>query len=185
METRINATVLNEAGYEQALYGMALSHSLDVCEGLTDRKIARAKKLAHMGAGHLKFLESIMLWIDVNAPRYWWQQADTYRISSKQSGSTMHTILRRPLEQSDFALPVKDSNLASLNELIENKDFDQLKNDLPEGFLQRRVWCMSYRTLQNIYLQRKNHKLEEWPDFLSQVLNQIEHPEFIKEETNE
>lgn len=41
---------------------------------------------------------------------------------------------------------------------------------------------MSYKTLQNIYNQRKDHKLNEWKYFCDEVLKQIEHPEYIKEE---
>ncbi len=175
----IKIIVRHEAGYEPALYGMSLSHSLDMEYPLTEDKVARAKKLAPLQGGHNKFLESIMLWVDVDAPRYWWQQADTYRLSTKQSESTMHTILRRKLEMSDFATPPPQSWLDDLNNMVEKGLLDEVKALLPEGFMQRRLWCMSYKTFQNMYFQRKNHKLKEWQDFLTSVLSQIDHPEFI------
>ena len=56
---------------------------------------------------------------------------------------------------------------------------EHVKSVLPEGFLQRREWCMSYKTLKNIHSQRKNHKLPHWRMFLEQVLKGISHPEFV------
>jgi len=175
----IEVIVRHEAGYEAALYGMSLSHSLDMDYPLTEIKITRAKKLAPLQGGHNKFLESLMLWVEVNAPRYWWQQADTYRLSTKQSESTMHTILKRELEMDDFAIPPPQSWLGDLNSMIKKGQLDKVKALLPEGFMQRRMWCMSYKMLQNIYFQRKNHKLKEWQNFLISVISQIDHPNFI------
>lgn len=185
-ETMIEVKLLNEAGHEQALYGMSLSHGLHVKDmsehDRDERKAEVALHLAHKQGGHNKFLESIIIWIDVRAPRYWWQQADTYRVgSTKQSESTMHTITRRPLEQRDFYDPIHDVILEHLNCGIANKDLNSVKRLLPESFMQRRVWCLSYKTVQNMYLQRKAHKLQEWRDFLFAVLDQIQEPDYIDE----
>ena len=73
---------------------------------------------------------------------------DQYRIGvTTQSESTIHRIMHRELSQSDFERPISHPYLYHLNLLIkkykETKDkelFFQLKNDLPEGFLQRRIW---------------------------------------------
>lgn len=181
----IGVEVIEEAGHGSALYGMSLSHGLhkkDLDEGEKwERMRARARKLAHMQGGHNKFLESLMVWLDVRAPRYWWQQADTYRISSKQSESTMHTILRGHLTQDDFYERIPNELLDRLNVLIADKELELVKRQLPEGFMQRRIWCLSYKTLQNMYLQRRDHKLQEWRDFLYNVLSQLEHPEYIED----
>jgi hypothetical protein len=175
--------VLTEAGHAQALLGMSFSHGLHKKEmdelARWERKLARAEQLAPMDLGHNKFLESIMIWVNVRAPRYWWQQADTYRISTKQSESTMHTILRGELTHEDFYEPISETGLAELNELIKDKKLEKVKRRLPESFMQRRVWCMSYKTFRNMFVQRKNHKLEEWREFLRAVLPQLEHPEYI------
>ena len=170
---KITVKVLREAGHEEALLGMSLSH------GTCKDRAARAARLAPKQGGHNKFLESIILWLDVRAARYWWQQADTYRVATKQSESTMHTILKRPLMQGDFARLIHQPTLDRLNGLLQDQRFEQLKNELPEGFLQRRIWCMSYKTLQNICMQRQHHRLREWPEFVQQVLEQIERPEYI------
>ena len=95
--------VLEEHGLDSALRGMAYSFRIrggDVenwWEDKKERAYQRAVKLAHMDGGHNKFLESIQVWIDVDACRSWWSQMDTYRSGvTKQSDSTMHTLAKRP-----------------------------------------------------------------------------------------
>lgn len=182
----IDVKILTEAGYEQALMGMSTSFKdsdVSLWDWWTDAQFEKAKlrapKLAHRDGGHNKFLESIEMWVWVRAPRGWWQEADTYRLSTKQSESTMHTILRRELKQSDFNYQLSGSHLADLNECVRRKDWMRLKGLLPEGFFQARVWKMSYKTMRNVIAQRAEHRLPEWPDFCNQILTQAEHPEFL------
>ena len=170
--------VLDERGYESTLLGLSLSYK----QG-PDKMPEVARRLALKGGGHNKFLESIVLWIDVTAPRYWWQQFDTYRVGvTKQSESTMHTMTERPLTQGDFEHPIPAEVLAHLNQLIAEKDWKQVKWLLPESFLQRRIVCLSYMALQRMIRQRAKHMLEEWRAFIDQVLKQVAHPEFLKED---
>jgi hypothetical protein len=75
----------------------------------------------------------------------------------------------RELTQEDFERPFSHPHLYHLNLLIkkykETRDkelFLQLKNSLPEGFLQRRIWHLSLAQMLNIYRQRKSHRLKEW-----------------------
>jgi len=137
-----------------------------------------ALRLAHKDYGHNKFLESMIVWVDILAPRYWWVQADTYRLSTKQSESTMY-IQRHGVSDLDFVHDVSQDYIYYLNELLRQDKLDEFKASLPEGFLQRRLWMFSYKTLRNIFIQRKNHKLPEWRLFLHKMLMNIEHPEFI------
>lgn len=183
---KVKPIVLNESGYEESMLGISLSYTSN-----PERSKVIAPNLSHKGGGHSKFLECIELWIDVTAPRYIWQEFSTYRHSSVQSESTMHTIMKRTLEQSDFENDIHIELLQHLNSQIlshkygdispERKSsiFINIKNELPEGFLQRRIVHINYMTLKNIYNQRKNHKLKWWSEFLESVLFQIEHPEFI------
>lgn len=171
--------VLLESGYEQSALGFSLSYN---------STIHRAKeifpKFAFGKPGENKFLESIVLWIDVTAPIFWWQEADTYRLSTKQSASKMHTFHKREVNNDDFLYPIPEIYLSFINLNIKsyiNQEItvDELMTYIPAGYLQRRIWCMSYKTLQNIYIQRHDHKLNEWRIFVSNVIEQIEHPEFI------
>lgn len=196
--------VLTEAGYEAALFGCGLSHGVtsgmdleefDFMAATIHGEIHRdpifhrmervTKKLSHMDGGHNKFLESIIVWLDVTAPRGWWQEADTYRLTSKQSESTMHTITKRPLSHDDFhAGQITDSHLHFLNHLISEENWESVKLHLPESFLQRRIWRVDYKTLRNILLQRWNHRWKLWREFCEEVLEQVEHPELLPSALN-
>jgi hypothetical protein len=60
-------------------------------------------------------------------------------------------------------------------------DLIAVKKRLPEGFLQTRMWCMNYKTLRNIILQRRTHRLPHWKEFIRQTLEQVENPELLPE----
>lgn len=176
--TSLVLKILEEHGYESALLGISLSFNADVAN-----MPQRAEKLAHLGRGESKFLEFMLVWMDITGSRAWWSQFDTYRHVTKQSESTMHTILKKPLTQSNFREEIPESWLNHLNQLIAEKRLEVVKSLLPEGFLQRRIVCTSYKTLQNMYAQRSNHKLSEWRMFCEYLLVGLQHPNFIKAQT--
>jgi len=105
-----SAKVILEAGYEPAMIGVSLSWASNV-----ERAKQIAPNLAHKQGGHNKFLESIMIWIDTDFPRDLWSEADTYRISTKQSESTMHTLSKRHLTQEDFDKPIPEKMIEIVN----------------------------------------------------------------------
>ena len=167
--------VLREAGYTEALLGLSLSYNTQL-----DRMPEVALRLAGMDKGHNKFLESIVVWLDITAPRYFWQQFDTYRVGvTKQSESTMHTAMKRWLTPRDFDGRIHPDALAHLNYSIRRKNFDMLKCELPEGFLQRRIVCCNYKSLKHIIGQRHNHRLPEWQIFCQAIQAQVEYKEFL------
>lgn len=186
--------IIAEHGYEEALLGLGLSHGITSGMEFWDlwdsgeltpspeliRMMAVARNLAGKGRGHDKFLESIQVWLDITAARYWWQEFDTYRVgTTKQSESTMHTITKREFTQNDFEYPLPEFFLEHLNALRracihadgEGRDalFLAIKAVLPEGFLQRRVVCTNYKVLQNMILQRRTHRLPEWKQFIEHI----------------
>lgn len=168
--------VLREAGYEEALLGLSLSYNQPI------EKMPRvADRLYCHDDGHNKFLESIAVWLDIIAPRYWWQQFDTYRVGmTKQSESTMHTLMKKPLSQESFEHPIHPDTLERLNALIAARDFETVKVELPEGFLQRRVVCTNYKVLRHIVTQRLRHRLPEWTVFCQEVCSQLAHGDYMK-----
>ena len=176
----MNIKVLNEAGYEAAVLGFSLSYNTSL-----ERTKSILPKYAFGIPGENKFLESIQIWIDINAPVFWWVEFDTYRVGiTKQSESTMHTLKKSKLTRDNFEYVINFEQLDYLNAMIENggTPIEILKNCLPTGFLQRRIVSMNYKCLQNIYNQRHNHRLPQWKYFCSEMLKQIEHPEFIIKE---
>ena len=114
MEIRL----MRAEGLSEALFGIGLSYGITsdyVCwDAVPFDKVERLKKTASVlcrkGGGEDKFLRQIMFWWDVTAPRYWWAEADTYKVATTaQSESTMHTIMKRPLEERDFEYSVPGS----------------------------------------------------------------------------
>ena len=180
---------ISEHGYEEAVLGFSLSYNSTI-----DRTKAIIARYAWGVPGENKFLESIQVLLDVTAPRFWWQEMDTYRVGiSKQSESTMHTIMKKPFSEDMFEDVLPTEMVQCLKEELEwlknDKTLDSkvklliIKNMLPEGFLQRRIVNVNYKTLQNIINQRMNHRLPQWKYFCTEVLANVEHPEFlIKEE---
>lgn len=183
-------SLLREAGHEEALLGLSLSyydHSILLSEFWTEEKYERAKKraiaLAHKGAGHNKFIESIQVWLFVQSSRDFWSEFDTYRAGmSKQSSSTCHTLNKRLTTPLDFDDLTTQKAIDNLNEVIteDKKDINRIKKNLPEGWLQERVVCTNYKTLQNIVRQREKHRLTEWQEFVDALLEVVEYPEYIR-----
>lgn len=190
--------VLEEHGYESALKGMALSyydHLIPFENWWTQERRNKAEKrlklLAFKGGGHSKALESIQLWVFIQASRDVWQEFDTYRIGmTKQSSSTMHTLDKRYSRIEDFDESILIKSISVFNyALVKYKDEDSphykdisfLKKNLPEGWLQERICCFNYKCLQNMYFQRKDHRLNFWKEFFKQIFGQLEHPELIDE----
>lgn len=184
----MEAIVRGEYGYELAVEGIGYSFGINDQERLK----GVAEKLAPKDGGHNKFLESMQVWIEITAARYWWAEFDTYRVgTTKQSESTIHTIAKKKLTGVDFSHPVREDTIQYMNMLIdehkraEDKEvkkqiFELIKANLPEGYLQKRMVCTNYKVLKNMIAQRKNHVLEEWHTFIRQIMMQLQHPEFLE-----
>lgn len=199
--------ILSEAGYEEALFGLGLSHGVtsgldfdrdfnsfywpsDACDAAErQERMARvANRLAGKGNGHDKFLRQIMVFLDCNCPRYFWPELDQYKVATvSQSESTMHTIHKTPFTQDMFQDgDVPEEYLSYLNKLRDRflitKDKDiwrKIIKHKPESFLQRRVLSCNYATLRNIIQQRNGHKLKEWAIFIDAIKSQCQNPELL------
>lgn len=148
---------------------------------LGERDLTLATTLSKAGKEHRKYLRQIQVWADVTMPRYWWQEADTYKFGTKNSCSTMHTLHKSEFTLSDFYLGENPSDnlycglnsvLVHMNMLRDHYMVDndykwiiQIKRLLPESYIQMRTWNTNYEELMNMYHQRKTHLLkEEWQD---------------------
>lgn len=186
----MKTTILEEAGHDLALRGMAYSfkdRAIEPDEWWVEqrpRAEKRSQLLANKDGGHNKFLESIYLWIDIEAPRSFWQEFDTYRVgTTKQSESTMHTLAKRgplPEDFEDGIHPIMFDAFCRVYEKVKG-DITALKENLPEGFLQRRVVCTNYKVLRNIIWQREGHRYKRWDQFVSAIREQVTHPEYLPE----
>lgn len=117
----------------------------DVRVYFDERDLTLMSTLIKRGDEHAKVLRGIIVYAEINAPRFWWVEMDTYRIGSERlsSESTMH-IQGRGM---------------STEELVK------MKSELTEGTMQKRVQYFSYQALRRIYQQRRNHRLPHWHIF--------------------
>jgi len=149
----------------------------DILIGNADAKLANS--LIQAGSEHATFLRMIVCYANITAPRYWWTEADRYRIGKEQiSCSTMHTLMRRHLRPEDFSGEVFTETLDHLNNLMDGYKLETdpevkqaiwktIIENLPQGYNQTRTVMMSYQALRAMCHQRKGHKLSEWHDFIS------------------
>lgn len=101
--------------------------------------------LVRSGDEHAKVLRGINVYATINAPRYWWQEADTYRVGTERLSS--------------------ESSMHIQGKGLSEKELVALKENLVEATMQRRVQMFSYQTLRRIYIQRRNHRLPQWRIF--------------------
>ncbi len=170
--------IIEESGFQSAMLGLSLNKKQNV-----DNMQRVAMKLGKADGGHNKFLESIIVVLDLNLPRFMWSEFDTYRIGvTKQSESTMHTLEKEVLTQESFEYPIDNLYLNLLNSELElNRSYPQdnfiaeFKNALPDGFLQRRIVTTNYKTLRNIVKQRSHHKLPQWKEFCEHLKDNLQY----------
>ena len=140
-------------------------------------KLETLTKLVRAGNEHAKILRQMVAWFEITAPRYWWQEADTYRAGTEgYSASTMHVTPRDISDSINDAVDQRMTDLYQvLSDEVANSNWSKaekiryLKSNLPEGFMQTRLKMFSYQTLRRIAMQRWNHRLPEWSVFLDTV----------------
>lgn len=97
--------------------------------GKDDMKLAQSLIIA--GNEHGKFMRMIHVAVDTDMPRYWWAEADCYKFGSKNSCSTMHTIMKREITIDDFCVP------QIIKEILHKSDKEKkqyaFKCELPKG----------------------------------------------------
>ena len=187
--SKIEAIKTQESGFYSSIIGLSLSFKKpqesfgEFIEKFYEnneylkKKIDLAKRLAFQDGGHNKFLESIVVWYWIKIPRYLWSEFDTYRVGmTKNSESTMHTLTKYGVTEKDFIHDISNDELKCINEIIKQKNLSFSKSVLPEGFLQGRLCCFNYKTLRNMILQRRNHRLTEWQNLLYKIAIQLQFP---------
>lgn len=195
-------------GFEHAIRGMRnpmnswdrsdSSFSPEVIIGEEDLDLMQ--RLFKAGTEHRKYLRQIMVSMDIIAPLYWWKEMDTYKVGTvANSCSTMHKIMSKPFEKSDFSFEkalvdedyfnelfhvLNDHRVAYLSygkfleegkftrNVTKKEIFDSLIQLLPSSYNQRRTVTMNYENVFSIIKQRTGHKLDEWRELI-EVLEQL------------
>lgn len=158
--------VLEIAGFGPALAALRLPHGLEMrsvasfnlaqrpdgehiqtsADVRIDKKdLALMSKLIRGGDCEAKVLRGILVYVQIDAPVYWWCECETYRAGHERlcSESTMHI----------------DCKKLSGEELVAAKEA------IPMGRVLRKVDYFSYQALRNIYIWRHNHRLPLWREF--------------------
>lgn len=154
-----------------------------------------------------KFMRMIVVWADWDMPRYAWSEIDTYHWNSKNSESTMHTLMNRDGEFTleNFQQTDDPDTIEALTDICEKlnkfraryqaakaiKDSAEMrkvkrcaKMILPESFIQRRTVCTNYAELRHMYAQRHNHELPEWNTLFVNWVKTLPYSELITEDFN-
>lgn len=159
---------------------------LNFCIGDNDLKLM--KTLFNAGTEHRKYDRMIQVWMDIEAPLYWWKEFDTYKIGTvANSCSTMHKIHSSDLTLDDFStehlsktnLIVVDMVIDAINnarqDFLQNNDkidWWQMIQLLPSSYNQKRTVMMNYEVIARIIEQRSHHKLDEWHQLID-VLGEL------------
>jgi len=172
-------------GFESAIFAMRRSYG---SQGDSDSKFQEnefhlggkdlklMKKLVKAGPSHSSFMRFIVAYLDIEAPRYWWQQFDRYRFGVERlSDSTMHTLTEKPLEMANFTYNIGQALLTQINGYIGRRNLEMAKAVLPESFIQGRTVMCSYQALRHMYSDRVNHKLVEWTEFCEYIKTKVPH----------
>lgn len=140
----------------------------------SSQEIKRGQQLSAVlpGTGHDKFLRGIVVQYDLTAPRYFFQEFDTYHFQeSISSQSTMHRLGKFKLDEQcnpfvDISIiRILEGYVAQYNSNQSVENLQKLKSNLPEGLMLTRGVSSSYAQLKTQYLQRRNHRLPEWHVF--------------------
>ena len=171
--------------------------------------------LCKAGTSHRKVLRQLPVIMDITAPLYFWKQLDQYKLGTVTNAeSTMHTLIKKDFEETDFSFDYFNSirysmrwgdgnphihliqTIQLLNQLreiyLEEDDkeireimWNQINELLPQSYNQKRTWSANYEVLLYIIQQRRGHKLQEWNDFIDILLEHVPYLKEIVEAINE
>ena len=114
-----------------------------------NKDLALMTTLVKRGDEHAKVVRGIMVWAKITAPVYWWCEEETYRMGHERlaSESTMHIDCRG----------------------LSGEELVQAKSAIPMGKELTKVDIFSYQALRKMVMQRHDHRLPEWHQFIDWV----------------
>lgn len=120
-----------------------------------DNDCALMKKLASENESARKFIRMLPIWMDIEAPMYWWKQFDTYKVGTvRSSTSTMHKLTYKPFDISDFSI---DNGVPIAKEHIENtiRELNKLRDIYIDGGSEdKKLWNSMIYILPESYNQK-------------------------------
>lgn len=176
---------LDNASWNMTRTHYSLSYGIDdyLLIGPNDLKLA--SDLTKLGDCHAKANRSIDVWIEITAPRYFWQDWVTYTVGVLEldptidcvalpSESTNHRILKDEIHVEDFEVEDEDDKyrinliIGMIDDIKARTDLDatqkilKIKRILPESYKQKRGYKLTYQAIRRILQQRDPHLLPEF-----------------------
>lgn len=164
------------------------------CYAVGDNDMKLMQSLFNAGTEHRKYDRMIQVWMDIEAPLYWWKEFDTYKVGTvANSCSTMHKIADKEFTLDDFShehltttgVELLEQTIDELNDWrdwyirydeyhsVITKEITSKKHVwwqmiqlLPSSYNQKRTVMMNYEVCARIIEQRSHHKLDEWLQFV-------------------
>lgn len=139
--------------------------------------IKRAINLANAkGGGHDQFLTGIVVNFDLTLSNKAWVEAERYTfLNFISSMSTMHRVARFSIGEccNRYTSAAQIAEAQRLQEVYNALDAEtdparkkeaylELLYNLPSGFELMAGMTTNYRSLKNIYAQRRHHRLPDW-----------------------
>lgn len=116
---------------------------------IAPKDLTLMQTLVKRGDEHAKVVRGINVWAKITAPVYFWAEAECYRAGHERlaSESTMHIDVRG----------------------LSGEELQRAKAAIPMGKELTKVDMFSYQTLRRIVVQRHNHRLPEWHQFIAWI----------------
>lgn len=110
-----------------------------------DKDLHLMSTLIKRGDEHSKAVRAIVVYVEIEAPVWFYRELETYRIGRERLGceSTMHCECKG----------------------LSGEELEEAKDAIPMGHIQKTCDMVSYQTLRRIYVQRRNHRLPMWKAF--------------------
>ena len=162
-------------------------------------------KASNGNGAHGQWLTGVRVAFDLTCTNKMWVEAERYRfLEFVSSQSTMHRITKFDLagQYNKYVDPrvidiMEDkkeqynamATMLETTEMIETKDvlreamrekYLEMLYTNPAGFELTARMTTNYRCLLNIYIQRHDHRLPEWREFCSQLLELPMFPELVE-----
>ena len=151
-ETHLDFTDMDmektEDAYEVTMKGL-LKFTSNTSIAIDKKDLTLLQTLVKRGDEHAKVVRGINVWAKITAPVYWWCEEETYRAGHERlaSESTMHIDCRG----------------------LTGQELQEAKAAIPMGKELTKVDMFSYQTLRRIVVQRHNHRLPEWHQFIAWI----------------
>lgn len=122
-----------------------------------EKDLGLMSNLFKAGTEHRTYARMIMVWMDIEAPLYWWKEMDRYTVGKSQvSCSTMHKIHAKEFTMDDFSCEHLPLTVGDGDHIWYNDEYP----DAPQEVLSYTVSALNlYRKK---YLETKDKKYWWW-----------------------